>query len=221
MIIALVSQKGGVGKSTLAVSIAWELQARGDRVLVVDADPQGTVRVTGEVAAERGATAPSIVALGRDMYRPDQLPLLAQNFDHVVIDTPGRLGDVQRSALMVADLVVVPVGQSAADAWGIADTIELIRQAQTLRPELRAVLVITRKLPRTALGRSARDALVASGFEILGSETTYRVAWQEALAAGLGAAQYAPRDKAALETRSIVDELFVPTARETQRSAHG
>lgn len=219
MIIAFVSQKGGVGKSTLAVSVAWELQSRGERVLVVDSDPQGTVRVTGEVATERGVPAPSIVALGRDMYRADQLPLLAQNFDHVVIDTPGRLGDVQRSALMVADLAIIPVGQSAADAWGITDTIELVRQARTLRPEMRVALVITRKLPRTALGRNARESLVASGFEILSAETTYRVAWQEALAAGLGPAQYAPRDKAGIEVRALVDEIC-PV--ELQRSvAHG
>ncbi len=210
MILAFVSQKGGVGKSTLAVAVAWELQARGDRVLVVDSDPQATVRVTGEVATENGAPAPSIVALGRDMHRPDQIPLLAQGFDHVVIDTPGRLGDVQRSALMVADMAVVPVGQSAADAWGISETIELIRQARTHRPELRAALVITRKMPRTTLGKSAREVLAASGLELLGAETTYRVAWQEALAAGSGPAQYAPRDRAALEARSLVDELFHP-----------
>lgn len=222
MILALVSQKGGVGKSTLAVSIAWELQARGARVLAVDADPQGTLRVTGEVAAELGLKAPSIVALGKDLYRPDQLPQLAKAFDHVVIDTPGRLGDVQRAALMVADVALVPVGQSAADTWGVTETLEVVKQAQILRPELRAVLVLTRKLPRTALGRAARDVLAGAGLPLLTAETTLRVAWQEALAAGAGVAQYAPQDAAALELRDLVDELVALHSSATERLiAHG
>lgn len=209
MIIALVQQKGGVGKSTLAVAIAWELQSRGARVLVVDSDPQGTVRVTGEVAAERHADAPSVVVLGKDMWRDGQLPRLAQAYDHVVIDTPGRLGDVQRAALAVADVALLPVGQSAADAWGVAETLDVVKTAQQeLRPELRAALVITRKAPRTTLGQQARTALEGHGLPVLKTETTYRVAWQECLADGQGVAQYAPSDKAADEARRLVDELL-------------
>ena len=222
MIIAFVSQKGGVGKSTLAVSVAWELQARGYRVLAVDADPQGTLRVTGEVAAEAGRPAPSIVALGKDMYRPDQLPTLAQSFDYVVIDTPGRMGDVQRAALMVAHLALVPVGQSAADTWGVTQTLEAVQEAQVLRPDLQARLVITRKLPRTSLGKSARDVAATAPLPLLAAETTYRVAWQEALAAGCGVAQYAPADAAARELRAITDEVLALNDPHSERLlAHG
>jgi chromosome partitioning protein len=208
MIVAVVSQKGGVGKSTLAAAIGWELLSRGSRVLIFDSDPQGTVRLAGEVAAEQGRAAPTIISLGKDMYRADQLPRLAEPFDHVIIDTPGRLGDVQRAALMVAHLALVPVGQSAADTWGATETLEVVKQAQVLRPDLRAALVITRKLPRTTLGRHARDHLGGAELPVLTTETTYRIAWQESLAAGLGTAQYAPRDAAAIETRALVDELL-------------
>lgn len=207
-IIAFVSQKGGVGKSTLAVAVGWELHARGRRVLLVDADPQATVRVTGDVAAELSVPAPTVIQQGKDMHRPEQLPRLAEAFDHVVIDTPGRTSDVSRAALMVADVAVVPVGQSAADVWAATETVELIRQAQTLRPELRGFLMVTRKAPRTSLGQGARDVLASLGLPVLEAATTYRVAWQESLAAGKGAAQYAPRDAAALETRALVDELL-------------
>lgn len=211
MITALISQKGGSAKSTLTVALAWELHAQHARVLVVDADPQGTVRVTGEVAAERGQSAPSIVALGKDMYRPEQLPRLAASFEHVFIDTPGRLSDISRAALMVADLALIPVGQSAADAWGIGETIALVQQAQTFRPELKAALVITRILPRTSLGKGAREALAPAGIPIFVTETTYRIAWQEALAAGVGPVQYAPKDKAANETIALLKELLLFT----------
>src|SRR5262245_11332646 len=118
MITTLLSTKGGAGKSTLTVALGWELMSRGARVLLVDADPQATVRTTGEVARERGAKAPTIVAMGKDLYQPDQLPALVPSFEHVLLDTPGRLGEVARAALMACDVALLPVGQSAADAWG-------------------------------------------------------------------------------------------------------
>lgn len=208
MILSLVAEKGGCAKSSCAIAIASELHARGHRVLLVDADPQGTARVTGEVAAERGAPAPTVIAMGKDLHRPDQLPRLAQAFDHVVIDTPGRADGVQMAALLVADVALVPVGQSAADAWGITATLRLVEQAQVVRPDLRAALLITRKLPRTSLGKSAREVLEPSGLPVLATETTYRVAWQECLAAGVGVAQYAPKDRAAEEARALVDEVL-------------
>lgn len=219
MIIAFVSQKGGVGKSTLAAAFAWELHSRGQRVLVVDADPQGTVRVTGEIAAEQGQEAPSIVAMGQDLHRPDQLPRLAQAFDHCIIDTPGRQGAIMRAALMVADVALVPSGQSAADAWGVLETVELVQQAQVIRPQLAGALVITRKAPRTKLGQSAREVLEEVGFPVLQAEGTFRVAWQESLAAGQGVTVYAPRDKAAEEARAILEETLDLTDQELAANA--
>jgi chromosome partitioning protein len=209
MKIALVSPKGGVGKTTLATSIAWELQARGSAVLIVDADRLGSSRIAGEVATERGRQAPTTVALGRDMYRPDQLPKLAQGFDHVVIDTAGELGDVPAAALMVADVALVPISQSGIEVWGNTGMLSLIEQAKTVNRGLKGALVFVRKLPTTALGRRARAQLEQqSSLPVLRSETTFRISWQEAMMAGEGVAQYAPKDKAAAELRALVDEIL-------------
>ena len=73
MIFACVSVKGGAGKSTVAVNLASEYMRRGSKVLLVDADPQGTSRVWSEVAAELGHDAPTVIAMGKDMARPGQL----------------------------------------------------------------------------------------------------------------------------------------------------
>lgn len=212
MIVALVSQKGGSAKSTLAVSLAWELMARGSRVLLVDTDPQATVREVGEAAAAQGRMAPTIVAMGKDLFRPDQLPRLAGSFDHVFIDTPGRSGDVQNAALMVADVALIPVGQSAADMWSVSSTLDVVNKARELKEmhghALKAALIITRRMPRTTLGKALRDTLKESGLPTFRGETTTRIAWQECLAAGQGVAQYAPRDAAASELKAIVDELL-------------
>lgn len=212
MILSLVSQKGGSGKSTLAAAIAWELLHRGHRVLVVDTDPQGTLREVGQAAADNNKSAPVIVAMGKDLARADQLPRMAVAFDYVIIDTPGRSGDVQNAALLAADVALIPVGQAAADVWSLSHTLGIVETARQLKEQfgasLKSALVITRRLPRTALGKALRQTLEASGLPTLRSETTARVAWQECLGAGQGVAQYAPKDAAAKEARALVDELL-------------
>ena len=219
MIVALTGQKGGVGKSTLAICIAAELLARKHRVLLVDADPQGTVRTWGEVGAENGRALPTLVAMGATMHRADQLPAVAAGYDHVIFDCPPRHGDVQRSALMVSDLALLPCGPSAADAWALGASIDLVTEARTLRSDLDARIVITRKQGHTALGRTARDELMKSGVEVMRTEVGYRVAFAEALGAGEGVGTYAPRDAAADEIRALVAELLLWEKRHAAQEA--
>lgn len=208
MIVALTGQKGGVGKSTLAICIASELLARRRKVLLVDADPQGTARTWSEVASDAGEPLPSVVAMGSTMHRPEQLPTVRKGYHDVVIDCPPRHGDIQRSALMVADMAILPCGPSSADAWALGASIDLVNEARALRPELEVRILITRKQGRTALGRSAREELAKSGIDLLKTEVGYRVAFAEALGAGQGVTAYAPRDVAADEVRAVVGELL-------------
>jgi chromosome partitioning protein len=207
MRIALVSSKGGVGKSALAITLAAEAQARGRSVLLVDGDHgQGTCLLWSETAGAAGKPAPTTIATGAGMHRPDQLPKVSAPYDVVVIDTPGRLSDVQRSALMFADLALVPTGPSASDAWALAPALDAVREAQALRPGLRAAVVITRKQARTAVGRIARQGLEGAGVPVLRTEIGYRVAWQECVAIGEGVTTY-DRGLAALEASRLFDEI--------------
>lgn len=218
MILALAGQKGGSGKTTTAIAVAAELFARGRRVLLVDADPQGSVRTWGEVASEAGKDAPTIVAMGANLYQPSQLPALIGAYDVTVIDCPPRRGDIQRAALMVATHAVLPCGPSAVDAWALTESIDIVKEAFALRPALKASVLITRKASRTSIGAGAREALKDCGLPVLETELGYRVAYQEAPAAGLGIAQYAPRDAAADEVRALVDELS-PVKKGRRRAA--
>lgn len=209
MFLAFCGQKGGSGKTTTAIAVAAELISRGGkRVLLVDADPQGTARTWADVAAEKGLPAPTVVAMGAMMHHPGQLDQLARAYDVTLIDCPPRHGDIHRSALMVADLAILPCGPTAVDVWALSDSVALINQATTIRPDLKAKALITRKVRRTTLGSAARGALQAAGLDVLKTELCYRVAYQEAPASGLGIAQYAPRDRAAEEVRMLVDELL-------------
>jgi chromosome partitioning protein len=207
MIVTLVGQKGGIGKSTTSICLAMAACERGMEVLLVDADPQGTVRTWSEVAHENGRTVPTVVAMGPTMHRPGQLDVVARGYDLTLIDCAPRHGDIQRSALMIADAAILPCGPSAADAWALTASLELVAEARTLRDSLQACIVITRKQGRTLLGKSARAVLEQSGLEVLGAELSYRVAYQEALAAGSSVTQYCPRDPAAREVRALLDEL--------------
>ena len=207
MRIALISSKGGVGKSALAITLAAEAHVRGRSTLLVDGDHgQGTCLLWAETAGSMGKPAPSTLAASAGMHRPDQLPKVAVHFDVVVVDTPGRLSDVQRSALMFADLALVPTGPSASDAWALASALEAIRDAQTIRTALKAAIVLTRLQSRTAVGKAARPGLEGVGVPVLRTTLSYRVAWQECVAVGQGVTTY-DRGEACLEARRLYDEI--------------
>jgi chromosome partitioning protein len=206
MIVTLMGQKGGVGKSTTAICLAMAAFERGHSTLLVDADPQGTLRTWSEVAAENQRAVPTVVSMGASMHRPGQLDVVAKNYDWTFIDCPPRHGDVQRSALMISDLAVLPCGPTASDVWALSTSIELIQEARILRESLQACIVITRKQPRTALGKEARAVLEKSGLNVLHSELLYRVAYQEALALGSGVTGRR-RDAASCEVQGLFEEL--------------
>jgi chromosome partitioning protein len=218
MIIAFCGQKGGGGKTTSAISVAAEWHARKRRVLLVDADPQGSSLTWATVGTEAGASLPTVIAMGAGLHRPDQLPTLSQAYDVTVIDCPPRHGDIQRSALIAADLVILPCGPSTLDAWALAASVDLINEARILRPELAALILITKKNARTAIGAGARDVLASSGLPILDTELGYRVTYQEAPAAGLGPTNYEPNGAAALEIHRLVDEIEALMNKEALRA---
>jgi chromosome partitioning protein len=220
MIIAFAGQKGGAGKSTAAISVACEWHARGHRVLLVDGDPQGTASTWAAVASEASRQPPAVVAMGATMHQPGQLARVGAAFDRIVIDCPPRHDAIQRSALMVADVAILPCGPSASDAWALAAGIALVVEAQALRPTLRAAVLLTRLSAATALSRGARGVVEGAGLPVLRASLGYRVAFAEALAAGQGPAQYAPGDVARLEVEHLVDELEQLAGVILETSAH-
>lgn len=215
-IIAMSGQKGGIGRTTIAECLAAHWLQLESSVLLVDADPQRTASTWAELALEHNLQAPTVVSMGAAMWQADQLPRLAPRFDYVIIDTPPRLGDVQAAALMIADIALVPCGPSAHDCWALAESIESLRKAQALRPDLEARIVITRKMARTIVGREARDVLAETGLSVLEAELGYRTDYQEASAAGAGVTTWRPNGEAAREIAALGAEI-VKLARSTKR----
>jgi chromosome partitioning protein len=208
MVISLIAQKGGSSRTTIATNLAVEFVQRGRRVLLVDADPQMTASTWASVGAEAGHRMPSVVAMGATMHKPGQLDELAQGYDIVIVDGPPRHGEIQKSALMVADIALLPCSPSPGDVWALGASVELVREAMTYRKTLRPKIVITRKRSQTALGKQVRDALSETGFPIMGAELGFRQAYQEALGSGMGVTTFSPKDPAAAEIRELAGELL-------------
>ena len=119
MIVALLNQKGGVGKTTLALHLAGAWARRGLRVTLIDADPQSSALDWSEQRARQGLPAPfSIVGIARDTLHREA-PAIARRVDHVVIDG-SRLDAPMRSTLLASDLALLPVQPSPFDGWGAA-----------------------------------------------------------------------------------------------------
>ena len=129
-VIAILNQKGGVGKTTLAVHIATALARSKRTVLLLDADPQASA--LDWAAARHGEPLFPVVGLPKNSIHKE-LPALAGNFDFVIIDGPPRVYNVAQSAIMASDLVLVPVQPSPYDVWAAKEIIDLMHEATGLQ----------------------------------------------------------------------------------------
>jgi chromosome partitioning protein len=181
MRIALVTQKGGAGKTTLATNLAVALAQDGGKVLLIDADRQRTTLDWFAVRSEGAYNGEvSVVAIDNDTIHK-QIPNLAAGYKHVVIDGPPRAEKVDRSAIMAADCVLIPVQPSSADVWAAETTIKLVEEAHSFRPKLAASVVVNRKIPNTVLGNAVLDLLREFPVKTLKATVGQRVIFAESL----------------------------------------
>lgn len=204
MIISLSSLKGGSGKTTLAIHLAHAIALGSARVLLVDADPQGSSQ--GWAAAREEKPPFPVVGMARNTLHRD-LPQLMDNYDHAVIDTPPRVSALARTAILAADLVLIPVQPSSYDVWAASETVQLVEEARGFKPELQAAFVINRKIVNTAIGEDIQDAL--SEYDIPTLETTIgqRVVFAES-SAGYSVIELGSTSAATKEVKALAREVL-------------
>ncbi|MCS3856536.1 chromosome partitioning protein [Salinibacter ruber] len=214
-VIAVLNQKGGVGKSTLSTNLSTAYARRGRKTLLADADSQGTARNwrgTGPGAEEHGKAFPDVVgadtAEAIDTLTGDEI---TGAFDVVVIDGPPGVtegpGEVTVGALKAADLVLLPVRPSGADLWATSDLAELVttRQDATGAPD--AAFVVTQADARTNVAKEISGALEELGIPALNARCGFRVDYTKALGKGVAVEDIQPGGKAAGEIEAIVEEI--------------
>lgn len=205
-IITVAQQKGGSGKTTLAVNLAISLLGRGHSVAIVDTDPQGSMGRWFIERMERADTDPeqalefSTSSAWGASYESEKLK---KRFDFVILDTPPKIDADLRPALRVADLVVVPVATSQVDLWATEGVLDLTR-----REKRRAMIVINRARPGTRLSAEIASQAADLDADVAQTQIGNRVAYAETLGQGLGVSERSRTRTAGDEFEALADEII-------------
>jgi chromosome partitioning protein len=206
MRIAFLNQKGGVGKTTLAIHTAAALAGRGLKVLLIDADPQHSSIdwTAARDASELPSLFTSVAMPAATIHR--EIEKLAEPFDAVVIDGPPRVTDLARSAIMASDLVLIPVQPSPYDVWASSEIIGLVREAAIYKPALKYAFTINCRVVNTSIGRDVLEALAEyQDVPVLPVSIGQRVAFAESAGGGRTVMETAPNSPAAREVGELID----------------
>ncbi len=211
MIISVAGQKGGTGKSTVAICTAVELMRRGHSVLLLDADVQGTATTWRDIAVELGLPVPDLIRTLAVADLDARTKAGAADHDLVIIDLPSDLKELTRAALVISDVVLIPCGASATEMWSLTETVEVVQGARSYNPALKALVVQTRVQRGTKAGKSLRADLAPWGLTVMFQQVVQRVAYRDAVATGHGVTSFPGGGEAGREFQDFTDELLERT----------
>lgn len=197
-VIAVVQQKGGSGKTTLAVNLAVSCLRRGLTVALLDTDPQGSLGRWFMARRERLGEAGMEFSTSSAWGVSYECEKLKRGADIVIVDTPPKVDADLRPALREADLILVPVASSHVDLWATEGVLDL-----AARERKSAWLVLNRVRSGTRLAEDVAHAAAEMTAELATARLANRVVYAETLGQGLGAEEAG--------TRAVRDEVAALT----------
>lgn len=165
-IITVAHQKGGVGKTTLSLNLAYCF-SQGAKVAVIDIDPQGSISGLKDILAKQGI----------DLIQPKEMEQAKSKYDIAIIDTPPYLTTALPEFFGYSDFVLVPTKASILDIMAISATIELLKKAQNQRPKLKSGIVVNMVKSRTSITEDMKEVLQQYEFPMLEAMVSDRVSY--------------------------------------------
>ena len=201
MVIAICNEKGGSGKTNIAINLALKLALAGDDTLLIDADPQRSVDVFTDIRADSSLPLlfNSVSKLGSSMLK--EIQSLKQKYDSVVIDTGGRDSQEMRQALAVCDIAIIPAIPSDLDIAVLNKMILVFNQAKIYNPTAKALIVISKASPNPFLAKKVNALRKYIGDKnlddifLMDSIIYEREAYRNAFSVGMGVAEYCNKDE--------------------------
>jgi chromosome partitioning protein len=205
-IIAVVNEKGGTGKTTVATNLAVLFAGQTREVLLVDADPQGSAL---EWQRDRPGQLPQVSVIGLpapNLHR--EIPRLQAKYPVILIDGGGRMTATARATVAVADFLLVPTMASIPDARSTQHFFqEVVEEVAAIKGQVSGAILFTMVKTGTVFNVSGQGSIKDLGYPVLETTLSHRITYQEAFAQGMSVGEYDPRSKAAEEVQALFREL--------------
>ena len=210
-IIAVVNQKGGAGKTTLSMNLAGAFANRKHKVLVIDADPQGTATRWAASADDEEVFPAAVIGLSAAETKVHrEVKKFVADYDWIVIDCPPAADSpIPQSALLVADLALVPLLPSPLDIWAAVGIREVIHNISDINETLESRLVLNECQPNRTLSQKALEILPKFGIKLLDSHIGRREVFRQTPSFGQTVYQFGNTAKPAIsDIEKLVDEVL-------------